>query len=222
MARRGIKKKDYENLDDAHISKVISLLESESPITKKEACEILNISYNTSRLSKIIEQYKDKKAYEDKRRKANRRKPLLEYEIKEIILQYLKGVSIKAIADSLYRPVTAVKKTISDLHLPDRTGGSSDYFNPSYIPDEAVSFNFDLKEYVWSARYNCIARIEKCLGEDNKHNDLIYKIWVYGKHNEFAYQPAHELGKLEALKTFNLREDEFHTAEKPNFAYRIE
>ena len=221
MARRGVKKRDYENLEDSTISRVISLLEAEAPITKKAACEILNISYNTSRLNKIIEEYKQRKDYEEKRRKANRRKPFLDYEKREVILQYLKGVSIKTIADSLYRSVPSVNKIVSELHLPKRDS-SNNYFNPSHIPDEAVSFTFEKGEYVWSARYNSISRIEKCLGGSKKHCDTIYKIWVYGKHNEFAYQPSCELGKLDALKTFNLREDEFHTSEKPNFTYRIE
>ena len=45
-----IKKKSYEKLDDINIKRVIDALESEIPITKKDACEILNISYNTTRL----------------------------------------------------------------------------------------------------------------------------------------------------------------------------
>ena len=40
---RVVKKKAHENLTDESISKVISLLRQDSPITKKEACEILNI-----------------------------------------------------------------------------------------------------------------------------------------------------------------------------------
>ena len=51
--KRGTKKKSYENLTDSNIKNVISLLEAEKPITKKEACDILNISYNTTRLNKL-------------------------------------------------------------------------------------------------------------------------------------------------------------------------
>ena len=35
----------------------MSYLVQESPITKKEACGILNIRYNTTRLKKIIDDY---------------------------------------------------------------------------------------------------------------------------------------------------------------------
>jgi len=71
MAKR-IKKKSYENLSKVNIEKVIALLTldisvqaTESPtekaITKKQACDILNIAYNTTRLSNIIEEYNEQK-----------------------------------------------------------------------------------------------------------------------------------------------------------------
>ena len=53
--------KKHENLTQANITKVISLLEPKEgkPITKKEACAILNIAYNTTRLQKIIDEHKE-------------------------------------------------------------------------------------------------------------------------------------------------------------------
>ena len=65
--KKGVKKKEHEKLDDATIERVIGLLEGEKPITKKEACEALNIRYNTTRLKNIIEEYQEKAA----RRKKN-------------------------------------------------------------------------------------------------------------------------------------------------------
>ena len=50
--------KKHENLTKANIAKVIELLEAEKPITKKEACGILNITYNTTRLGNIIAEHK--------------------------------------------------------------------------------------------------------------------------------------------------------------------
>ena len=40
----GIRQKKHEKLDETTLSKVLALLESDTPITKKEACEMLNIS----------------------------------------------------------------------------------------------------------------------------------------------------------------------------------
>ena len=39
-----VRKKREEKLSETNINKVIELLASEKPITKKEACEILNIA----------------------------------------------------------------------------------------------------------------------------------------------------------------------------------
>ncbi len=81
-----MKKKEYEKLTPSNIQHVIELLSKERPITKKEACEILNISYNTTRLNKIIEEQNDSVAYNEKRRgmkKGNKAQP---HEIREAIL----------------------------------------------------------------------------------------------------------------------------------------
>ena len=56
MPNRRIKKRSHEKLTDANIRHVMDLLESKNPITKKEACSILNISYNTTRLNNIFQQ----------------------------------------------------------------------------------------------------------------------------------------------------------------------
>ena len=67
MPRRGIKKQEHERLDDATLSRVVSLLEQDKPITKKVACEMLNISYNTTRLNRIIQEYKDRLEFTKRR-----------------------------------------------------------------------------------------------------------------------------------------------------------
>ena len=56
MAR--VRQKKHEKQDEVTLNKVIGLLEAETPITKKEACEILNITYNTTRLNKIYQNIK--------------------------------------------------------------------------------------------------------------------------------------------------------------------
>ena len=92
--KRGTKKKSYENLTDSNIKNVISLLEAEKPITKKEACDILNISYNTTRLNKIIEEWKETQEYRAKRKAEKRGKPASDSEISNVIESYLEGDSI--------------------------------------------------------------------------------------------------------------------------------
>lgn len=218
MARRGVKKRDFEKLDDATVGRVVQLLEQSQPITKKAACEILNISYNTSRLAKIIQEYKDRIEFTKKRFKANRGKPFSDIELKELVSDYLNGQSITSIADNLYRSIGVVKKKLKELHLPERST-SSTYQNPDIIPDQAVAKEFKTGELVWAARYNAVAEIRYRIKTDDGY---IYSIWVFGKHNEFAYQPWWELGKLEAVARFDLTADKFMNHEKPNFSYRID
>ena len=115
MAR--VKKKEYEKLSDANIKHVISLLEPEEgkPITKKDACEILNISYNTTRLGKIIQEFKDKQEYIAKRKAENRGKPASKHEIAQVISDYLDGENPSNIAKSLFRSPGFVKGIINKL-----------------------------------------------------------------------------------------------------------
>ena len=103
---RGIKKRDYERLDDATVARVVLLLEQDKPVTKKAACEILHISYNTTRLGKIIEEHKDRIEYTKKRMKANKGTAFNDFDIKEMVVNYLSGDSITSIAKGMYRSTT--------------------------------------------------------------------------------------------------------------------
>ena len=55
--KRGIRKQEGEDLSAAKIDQVIELLNQDKPITKKEACSILNINYNIIRLTRIIDEH---------------------------------------------------------------------------------------------------------------------------------------------------------------------
>lgn len=219
MTKRRIKKQEHERLDDATIGRVVSLLEAEKPITKKQACETLNISYNTTRLNKIIQEYKDRIEFRERRFAQNRGKPFSNLEIKELVTDYLNGSSISNIADSLYRSSHIIKKKIKELNLPERVKDAT-YQNPSIIPDEAVAETFKKGELVWSARYNAVAEIRGTW--ENGIDSYVYRIFVFGKHNQFAYQPWWELGKLDAVEKFGLTVDLFIKTEKSPFQYRID
>ena len=67
-----IRKKGHEKLDDANLQRVLEYLKAEQPITKKEACAMLNITYNTTRLSSIMTDFEDTLAFRAKRKAQNR------------------------------------------------------------------------------------------------------------------------------------------------------
>jgi hypothetical protein len=79
MATRKKSASEEELMTDANISKVIRLLEPQEegvkPITKKDACQMLGMAYNTTRLGTIIENFKANQARAAKRRAELRGKP---------------------------------------------------------------------------------------------------------------------------------------------------
>ena len=122
--KRGTKKKSHENLTDSNIKNVISLLEAEKPITKKEACDILNISYNTARLNKIIEEWKENQEYRARRKAEKRGKPASDSEISNVVESYLEGDSISNIAKRLFRSSIFVKNIIQRVGVPEKGDGN--------------------------------------------------------------------------------------------------
>lgn len=217
MAGRRIKKKDGEKLDTQTIERVISLLEQAKPISKKEACSILNITYNTTRLGRIIEEHKHQKEIDTKRRAANRGKPATEQEIKDVVEWYLEGDSKKDIADRLYRSMTFVTNIIETVGVPQRKPGQT-YMSYEPLPDLCISDKFEPGELVWASKYQAIAEIVKEYPYLCKNGiSRVYQISVLEKVEEqspyfhprdiggfYANQPAYELGKLTHLEKYGV------------------
>ena len=158
MARGGIKSKEGEKLDEVNVQYVIGLLEKETkPITKKEACSILRIAYNTTRLTKIVENHKEQQATYARLRAKKRGKPASDIEVSSIIEYYIKGDSMVDISKSLFRSVAFVKGILERYNVPKRST-STDYFSPELLPDEALSEDFDKGE-VEIGRASCRERV---------------------------------------------------------------
>ena len=119
MPRR-VKKKSHEKLTDTNVQHVVDLLKGEDPITKKEACSILNISYNTTRLTNIIDEYLERLDYKNRRKAENKGKPARREEIVRVIEDYLEGESIVEIATHIFRSPSFVKGIIDRVGVPQR------------------------------------------------------------------------------------------------------
>ena len=137
MATRKRPVLETELMTDANIAKVIRLLEPQEegkkPITKKDACAILGMSYNTTRLGTIIEDYKQKQARTAQRKSELRGKPVTQEEKVYIISEYLGGETVDAISKMTYRSSRFIKDVLESNSVPIRVPGSS-YFNPELIP----------------------------------------------------------------------------------------
>jgi len=154
-----VRKKDYEKLTDANISHVISLLNASEPITKKAACEILNIRYNTTRLQKIIDDFEDTLAYKEKRKSQNKGKGATRSEIKEIIELYLDGDNISVISKQMYRSNAFVRGIIQRVGIPEKLSKGFSKTRDILLPEECVAESFQEGERVWAARENAPAKI---------------------------------------------------------------
>lgn len=201
MATRATKENDL--LTDANIERVIAGMAATPRMTKKDACAILGIAYNTTRLDGLVEKYLEKKARDAARRAALRGKPATQDEIVYAIQEYLEGGTIDAISKATYRGPGFVKAILEKHDVPIRNT-SADYFKPELIPDGATRERFAVGEVVYSARYDSTARIDT----EQRHlqHGWIYRIWLLSdKWKQSAYQPAEELASLEHLRKIGVR-----------------
>ena len=177
-----IKKKKHEKLDDTNIKRVIAALEGDSPITKKDACEMLNISYNTTRLAKIINNFKEEQEYRKRRMAKNRGKPASKEELKEMIEMYLDGQTVTNIAKYMYRSPAFIKGNLDRIGVPTRISEGEKFI----VPDECVKYEFEVGEWVWfcdnrpDVRGGHAGKITKDLGTNERRLGHAYMIdyWI--------------------------------------------
>lgn len=202
MAARRSKNSENEKLTTANLDHVQALLEDTvKPITKKDACAILNIAYNTSRLQQLLDKHRDKKSRDAERRAALRGKPATKDEANYIISSYLQGETVEAISNSTFRGSVFIKNILDEYNVPIRAR-SANYWKPELIPDGAVRDKFEVGDVVYSARYDSLAKVK---GEIKQKEEWVYKVYlVSDKHQMFAYQPASELASLAHLSELGI------------------
>jgi len=140
-----IKAKAHEKLDEANVERVLSYLQADKPITKKEACEMLNISYNTTTLNNILAEYKERRDYRRNRMDQNKGKSATTDEIKEVIVSYLMGMNFAEISRQMYRSPTFVKNIVDRIGVPTKVAKGEKFI----VPDECVKYEFEVGEWVW-------------------------------------------------------------------------
>jgi len=198
---------EEELMTAANITRVIRLLEPTEegvkPITKKDACQILGMAYNTTRLGTIIDDFKKTQARNAERRAALRGKPATQEDVVYIISEYLNGETIDAISKITYRSSSFVKNILEVNAVPMRIPGST-YFTPELVPEGAMRERFQVGEVVYSARYDSLARIDTEQNTDKY--GFIYRVWLLSeKWLQSAYQEAYELASLEHLRKLGVR-----------------
>ena len=207
MAR--VKKKEHEKLTQENIQHVINLLSSENPITKKEACQILNITYNTTRLNSIIQDFEDKQNFRAKRKAQLKGKPASKDEIKSAIQSYLRGESVSEISQGMYRSAGFIRAILDRVGVPTRPVAIEESKGCAFLPDQCVAEEFTEGERVWSAFYHAPAIVVKQYEDpmyEEKYAGKCYSIYVLEESeslNVGGYHGAsiaYDLGKLTHLE----------------------
>ena len=196
--KRGIRVKEGEDLSEAKKEEVIELLARDKPITKKEACSMLNISYNTIRLGKILEEHKELLDFRSRRRKELRTTPISDSEKAEMITTYLETGNLSEIADLTFRSTEVIKRVLDTYNIPLRNS-EYNYFNPPLLAEKSIANDYNKDDLVYSARYTQPAKISKKLTEE------AYRIWLTAD-EQYAIQPYWELGDLRKVQSkFNIQ-----------------
>ncbi len=195
-----IKQKSHEKLNPENIGRVIEALEADNPITKKEACEMLNIRYNTTRLQRIFDDFNDMQDYRERRKAQNKGKAASRDEIKTVVTSYLEGFNISQIATSIYRSPSFVKNIVERVGVPQKLA-ESDYegIRESMLPEQCVAESFEYNEKVWFPKQNkfalvkdeispayqaerrgfmCYGDIKKCVNYEEKYGAKCYKLFI--------------------------------------------
>ena len=225
-----IRKKAGEKLDDATLTRVSELLNQDEPITKKQACEMLNISYNTTRLGKILDDFNETASYRETRKSQNRGKKATDMETREAIEGQLKGVTVSDISKRLYRSTTFVKNILDRVGVPEKLPKTKRK-GAAYLPDECVSESFEKGEKVWAASSHAPAIIEqeytveyqdsmpgiRTVDYQKDYGCSLYRIWVLEGDKEWneyfgyvtlgfsAHQLSYDLGSLTHLEEYGVR-----------------
>lgn len=215
--KRGVKVKEGEKLDDATIQRVIDLLEDEKePITKKSACEILNISYNTTRLATIINDYKDKQERRKKNFQKNKGQPLSDYDISYIVKAALSGEPISEISESIYRSPQVINNKLNELGVPRKERGYNPWvkssqgykLGPKLLPEECIIKEAKPGQIVWSAQDQAAAEVVKYQGKTRDGVSDVYQVYVLQptetrkKAGFYASYRIEELGSLAHLEKY--------------------
>jgi len=195
---RGVRKQAGEDLSDTNLERVIKALAQEKPITKKAACAMLSISYNTTRLTKIIAEYQEKMQFRATMRKKMRNEPIDEATAADIVSSYLSGTSLADISASCYRSTAVVKRVLKSYNTPIRNS-SVDYQHPIFLDDDAIADDYKIGDLVYSARYDCPATISST--DDTEKYGMIYGLWIHGEKRRQVTQPHYELADLRRVQT---------------------
>jgi hypothetical protein len=190
------------NLTEEQYKRVTEYL-AQPKATKKAACEMLGISYNTKKLAELIERFEQRETAAKAARLAKRKTAVTLPEVAMWVTAYLNGESPSEIADGAYRSESVVKLHLEKHGAMLRRVGKVDRLNPPMLPEQCMSDDFEVGQYVWVAAYNCVGVVK------GFYKNAV-KVWVLSEGiQEHSYQAPWELGSLKHLEAIGVRLEAF-------------
>lgn len=189
-------------LNKAKLTEVRNLLKPETgkPITKKLACEMLGIAYNTARLDKMITEHEEDTLRQKKKKDANRGKPATDYEISCCIESYLDKEPMSLLVERLGRSRLFVQRILDVVGLPERSA-DNDYFNPVLLEEGFSQQYLESGALVYSARHQEVGEVK-----GNAPCPIEGAYWVRLATEEYIAIMYYDLLPLdEMVKKYNLK-----------------
>ena len=169
----------------------------------------MNITYNTTRLNSIIQDFEDKLNFRAKRKAQLKGKPASKDEIKSAIQSYLRGESVSEISQGMYRSAGFIRAILDQVGVPTRPVAIEERKGCAFLPDQCVAEEFTEGERVWSAFYHAPAIVGKQYEDpmyEEKYAGKCYSIYILEESeslNVGGYHGAsiaYDLGKLTHLE----------------------
>lgn len=190
---------------DEQFKAAISALENGA--TKKVACELLGIKYNTTRLSALIDKHLSTQEDLKRLRQKKRGTPVTNQELVTMVEMYFEDSSLEEISKRTHRPITLVRYHLETIGAMLKARAKVNPMNPPLIPEQCQKDTFEIGENVWVSGYNCLGEIISQIPDQTKE-DAVYKVYLLDKYNHrFVYYPAYELGSLAHLQDLGLKVD---------------
>lgn len=171
----------------------------EDGATKKAACELIGIRYNTARLDKLIEERKlDIERTARLRKKVRGRAPT-QQDIASWAFEYFKGSSLAEIAQRSYRSVAVVKRSL-EFHGVLMKDSSATPLQPSELPEHCFVDELKPGERVWVPGYQCTGEVIKEV--PTKTGTKAYQVYLLDgeRTGMYVHYNIFELGSLKHLE----------------------
>ena len=157
------KKIETQEIPEAKIRQAIWYLKTGK--TKKFVCVHIGINYNTTRLNKIIEDFKTKEAREKELKEKAKNTPLTDSVKKDIVNSYLNGEAQSAIATRYYISPQRVKTVLLESNVPIRARAKNAPAKTEHIVQD-LDIKFKVSDKVFYGAENSFASIVQVFDEE--------------------------------------------------------